>query len=127
MTAVATAPSARTQPTTRTARTRVRTLRIIHGNPPYSGRVSISVDAATTLYDVEQTQLDPAFGPGRAFIFQKRFPNGQAAGEGYRLTVTTTDQDADAPVIDCECLGHRHYGHCRHADCLLALLKTRQK
>jgi hypothetical protein len=122
---VATATTEVRTPTTRARKPQVRTLRIVRGNPPYSGQVMISIDAASTLYAVEHTQLAPAFGPGLAFLFKKLYPDGSAAGEGYHVTCSTADPEA--PVIDCDCLGHRHYGRCRHADCLSALLKHAQQ
>jgi len=122
---VATAtPPVRTQDQTKTPRTRrpqVRTFRIVQGNPPFEGRVRISVGAATTLYEFGQVPLDPAFGPGLSFVCRKLFPDGKPAGEGYHLTYRA--DDPEAPGVDCDCLGHRHYHHCRHADVLAALLK----
>lgn len=114
------APEVRT-PTARARRPQVRTLRIVKGNPPFDGRVTITVDAATTLYELGQIPMDPAFGPGLAFVCRKLFPDGKAAGEGYHLTYWA--DDPTAPVVDCDCMGFVRYHHCRHSDCLTALLK----
>lgn len=122
--AIATPPVRTNAPTIR--RQRIRTFRIVRGNPPFSGRVTITVDAASTIYDLEAVALDPAFaGPGdRAFVCVKRFPDGKPAGEGYKIV---THQAEDGTVtVDCPCLGFQHYRHCRHADLLTALLTTRK-
>lgn len=120
MSAATVSPPVRTS-SARARRPNVRTFRVVQGNPPTQGRVMISVDATNTLYEVGHLPLDPAFGPGLAFLFRKLFLDGSPAGEGYHLTYHTPE--GEAPVIDCDCPGHRHYRHCRLADCLLALLK----
>jgi hypothetical protein len=100
---------------TRTRKPQTRTMRI-SGDAFANGRVTLTVGKSSTDYATSMISCSPEFGP-----FAFRFIKLAAVDQGvYHLTCTSADP-AKAR-IECDCMGHTRWGHCKHADALKALM-----